>query len=388
MPIKARVDMQSTGIRTPVGVKVFANDLATLERMAGEVEAVVKAVPGTASAYAERISGGYQMQIEPDRMRLARYGITVGALQETIAAALGGETVTSTVEGRERYGVIVRYPRELRSDPQMIASQVLVPAANGSMVPLGQLASVGIAKGASSIRTENAMLAAYVYVDTRERDIGGYVERARRAVAEKVTFPPGSYVAWSGEFENMERANARFAVVVPIAALVIVALLYAYFRRMTETLIVMLSVPFSLAGGVWLMWLLDYHLSVATVVGLIALAGVAAETGVVMLLYLDHAWSALRDRCAAEGTLPTADDLLQAVMAGAVERVRPKMMTVTCIIAGLLPLMWSNGAGSEVMRRIAAPMVGGMVSSTLLTLLVIPAVYALIHQRRLTLPAP
>jgi Cu(I)/Ag(I) efflux system membrane protein CusA/SilA len=383
MPIKARVDMQSTGIRTPIGIKVFAKDPVELERLAGEVETVVRDVPGTASAYAERISGGYQMAIEPDRMRLARYGITVGALQETIATALGGETVTTAVEGRERYGVMVRYPRELRSDPQMIASQVLVPAANGAMVPLGQLATVGVAKGASAIRTENAMLAAYVYVDTRERDIGGYVERARRAVAQKVSLPPGSYLAWSGEFENMERAKARFAVVVPLAALLIFALLYAYFRRLAETLIVMLSVPFSLAGGVWLMWLLDYHLSVATMVGLIALAGVAAETGVVMLLYLDQAWSALRKQRAAEGALPGADDLLAAVMAGAVERVRPKMMTVTCIIAGLLPLMWSNGAGSEVMRRIAAPMVGGMLSSTILTLLVIPAIYAFIHQRRL-----
>ncbi|MEK7882502.1 MULTISPECIES: efflux RND transporter permease subunit [Methyloversatilis] len=384
MPIKARIDMLATGIRTPIGIKVFGKDLREMERVAREIETVVKAVPGTSSAFAERITGGFYLDIEPDRAQLARYGLAVGDLQEVIGTALGGERVTTTVEGRERYAVAVRYPRELRSDPDRIAREVLVPTMNGMMIPLGQLAHVSISRGAPAIRTENALLSAYIFVDIRDRDIGSYVAEARAAVDERVKFPPGYYATWSGQFESMERAIRKMKVVVPLTLLIIFLLLYLNFRRLTETLIVMLSVPFALVGGVWLMWLLDYNLSVAVAVGFIALAGVAAETGVVMLIYLDHAWEAARKRCEASAVTPTAANLHASIMEGAVERVRPKMMTVVAIMAGLLPIMWGSGAGSEVMRRIAAPMVGGMVSSTLLTLLVIPALYALIKQRQLS----
>jgi Cu(I)/Ag(I) efflux system membrane protein CusA/SilA len=396
MPIKARIDMLSTGIRTPIGIKVFGKDLVEMERLAREIEGVVKAVPGTTSAYAERITGGFYLDIEPDRAALARYGLSVGELQDVIGTALGGEMVTTTVEGRERFGVSVRYPRELRADPQAIAREVLVPintTAGGemggppAMVPLGQVAKISIVKGAPAIRTENALLSAYIFVDIRERDIGGYVAEARQAVNDKVKFPPGYYIAWSGQFEYMERAIEKLKVVVPLTLLLIFLLLYLNFRRLTETLIVMLSVPFALVGGVWLMWLLGYNLSVAVAVGFIALAGVAAETGVVMLIYLDHAWEAAQKKSALAGRRADAGDLYGAVMEGAVERVRPKLMTVVAIMAGLLPIMWSTGAGSEVMRRIAAPMVGGMISSTVLTLMVIPAIYALVKGWRLGRPA-
>jgi Cu(I)/Ag(I) efflux system membrane protein CusA/SilA len=351
-----------------------------MERLAKQIESVVKAVPGTTSAFAERITGGSYLVVDPDREQLARYGLAVGDLQEVIGTALGGEMVTTTVEGRERFGVSVRYPRELRANPQQIEREVLVPTMDGAMVPLGQVARVSVERGTPGIRTENALLSAYIYVDIRERDIGSYVADARRAVAEQVKFPPGYYVTWSGQFEYMERAIAKMKIVVPVTLLTIFLLLYLNFRRVTETLIVMLSVPFALVGGVWLMWWLGYNLSVAVAVGFIALAGVAAETGVVMLIYLDHAWQAVQARCRAVGRAPTASDLYAAVMEGAVERVRPKMMTVVAIMAGLLPIMWGSGTGSEVMSRIAAPMVGGMVSSTVLTLVVIPALYALVKQ--------
>ena len=383
MPIKARTDMLSTGIRTPIGIKVFGKDLDEMEKLAKEIETVVKAVPGTTSAFAERITGGFYLNIEPDREQLARYGLSVGELQDVIGSALGGEMVTTTVEGRERFGVTVRYPRELRSDPQQIAREVLVPTMGGTMVPLGQLAKVKVEKGTPGIRTENALLSAYIFVDIRDRDIGGYVADAKKAVAEQIKFPPGYYVTWSGQFEFMERAIEKMKVVIPITLLTIFLLLYLNFRRITETLIVMLSVPFALVGGVWLMWLLGYNLSVAVAVGFIALAGVAAETGVVMLIYLDHAWEAVKATCRESGRSPNVSDLYAAVMEGAVERVRPKMMTVVAIMAGLLPIMWGTGTGSEVMSRIAAPMVGGMISSTVLTLAVIPAIYTLVKQWRL-----
>ena len=284
---------------------------------------------------------------------------------------------------RERFGVGVRYPRELRADPQQIAREVLIPTMDGAMVPLGQVAKVEIVKGAPGIRTENALLSAYIFVDIRDRDIGGYVADAKQAVAEKVKFPPGYYVAWSGQFEYMERAIEKMKIVIPVTLLSIFLLLYLNFKRITETLIVMLSVPFALVGGIWLMWWLGYNLSVAVAVGFIALAGVAAETGVIMLIYLDHAWEELKAKRRAEGQVPGLADLYEAIMEGAVERVRPKMMTVVAIMAGLLPIMWGTGTGSEVMSRIAAPMVGGMISSTVLTLGVIPALYALVKQWQL-----
>src|SRR5437588_2050743 len=378
MPIKARIDMLSTGIRTPVGVKVFGTDLAEMERLAREIEQVLKTIPGTSSAYAERVIGGYYLDIDPDRAQLARYGLMVGDLQNLIAMALGAEPVTTTVEGRERYTVSIRYPRDYRSDPQAIATQVLIPMADGGTVPLGQVAKVNLAQGPAAIRTENAQLAVYIFVDFRDRDVGGYVADAQKAVAAQVKFPPGTYVTWSGQFEYLERAKARLQVVVPVTLLIIFLLLYLNFRRVTETLIVMLSVPFALVGGMWLMWWLGFNLSVAVAVGFIALAGVAAETGVVMLLYLNQALAEIEAKRAAERRVLTRDDLYDAIMEGAGERVRPKIMTVVASMAGLLPIMWSNGTGAEVMQRIAVPMIGGMVSSTLLTLIVIPAIYALV----------
>ncbi|MDD5300322.1 MAG: CusA/CzcA family heavy metal efflux RND transporter [Gallionella sp.] len=390
MPIKARLDMLATGIRTPIGIKVYGKDLHGIERVAKDIEAVVKNVPGTTSAFAERITGGYYLDIEPDRAALARYGMAIGDLQDVVSTALGGEMVTTTVEGRERFGVIVRYPRELRGNPEQIAREVLVPIpmsgnGDGAMIPLGQLAKIGISKGAPAIRTENALLSAYIFVDIRDRDIGSYVADARHAVTEKVKFPPGYYATWSGQFEYMERAIAKMKIVIPITLLIIFLLLYLNFRRVTESLIVMLSVPFALVGGVWLLWLLGYNLSIAVAVGFIALAGVAAETGVVMLIYLEHAWERIKTKRKTDGQEPTPGDLYAAVMEGAVERVRPKMMTVVAIMAGLLPIMWGSGTGSEVMRRIAAPMVGGMISSTILTLVVIPALYALFKAREIKL---
>jgi copper/silver efflux system protein len=378
MPIKARIDMLATGIRTPVGVKVIGPDLQIIETLAREIETAIKAVPGTSSAFAERIIAGFYLEIEPDRMQLARYGLMVSDVQQLVASGLGAETVTTTVEGRERYGVSVRFPRDLRSDPQAIAREVLVPLANGASIPLGAVANVRLVQGPASIRTENAQLAAYIFVDARDRDLGGYVADAKKSVAAAVNFPSGYYAVWSGQFEYYERAQARLKIVVPLTLVIIMLLLYLNFRRMTETLIVMLSLPFSLVGGLWLMWWMGFNLSVAVAVGFIALAGVAAATGVIMLIYLDHALEHHRQMVATEGRAFARDDVYAAIMEGAVERVRPKMMTVVAIMAGLLPILWSHGTGSEVMQCIAVPMIGGMVSSTILTLVVIPAIYALV----------
>ncbi|MCA0425459.1 MAG: CusA/CzcA family heavy metal efflux RND transporter, partial [Proteobacteria bacterium] len=376
MPIRARIDMLATGIRTPVGIKVFGPDLTEIEALSRQVEAVVKAVPGTSSAYAERVIGGYYLDIVPDRVELGRYGLTIGDVQDVIASAIGGESVTSTVEGRERYSVNIRYPRDLRSSPEAIATEVQVPLPKGGFVPIGAVAEVKLTRGATAIRTENGQLAVYIFVDMAGRDLGGYVAEARAAVAKEVKFPPGTYVQWSGQFEYLERAEARLKIVVPLTLMIIFLLLYLNFRALTETLIVMLSLPFALIGGLWLMWWMGFNMSVAVAVGFIALAGVAAETGVIMLIYLDHAMKEGQAACATEGRAFTRDDLHRAIMIGAVERVRPKMMTVIAIMAGLIPILWSTGTGSEIMQRIAVPMIGGMVSSTLLTLVVIPAIYA------------
>ena len=384
MPIKGRTDMLSTGIRTPVGIKVFGNNLSELEELSKQIESVVRKVPGTTSAFAERVLGGYYLDIEPDRASLARYGLTIDDIQSVVRTALGGEKVTETVEGRERYSVNVRYPRDFRDDPQAIASQVLVNAASGAQIPLGQVASIRIAQGPPSIRTENAQLVDYIYVDMQGRDLGGYVDAARKAVQNQVKLPPGYHIEWSGQFEYLERATARLQTVIPVTLIVIFILLYLNFRRFTETLIVMLSVPFALTGGFWLIYWMGFNMSVAVAVGFIALAGVAAETGVVMLIYLDHALNAIMERRRLEGTRLDAADVYHAIIEGAVERVRPKMMTVMAIIAGLLPILFGTGTGSEVMRRIAVPLVGGMITSTLLTLIVIPAIYMLVKQRRLT----
>ena len=380
MPIKNRIDMLATGIRTPVGIKVFGKDLGEIENLAKQIETVVKTVPGTSSAFAERTTGGYYLDIDPDRIELARYGLAVGDLLEVISVALGGEMVTTTVEGRERYGVTVRYPRELRSDPLAIASQVLVPTMGETMIPLGQLARIKLIKGPPSIRTENALLSTYIFVDIRDRDIGSYVAAGQKAVREQVQFPPGYYATWSGQFEYMERAIEKLKVVVPITILIIFALLYLSFNRFTETLVVMLSVPFSMVGGIWLMYLLDYNMSIAVAIGFIGLVGIAAESGMVMLVYLDQTLEAVTTKRKAAGEKVTVEDLHTAVVQGAVSRIRPVMMTVAGSIFGLLPVMFSSGTGSEVIRRITTPMVGGMVSATVLTLIVFPAVYALVKE--------
>jgi Cu(I)/Ag(I) efflux system membrane protein CusA/SilA len=383
MPIRARIDMLSTGIRTPIGVKVYGTDLKEMETVARQIETVLKTIPGTSSAYAERVIGGYYLDIVPDRTALGRYGLTIGDVQNVVSMALGSEVVTSTVEGRERYGVAIRYPRASRSDPQSIARDVLVSLPGGGAVPLGEVAEIRLTRGATTVRTENGQLAVYIYVDITGRDLGGYVAEAQKAVASRVSLPTGYSVAWSGQFEYLERAAARLSIVVPLTLALIFLLLYLNFRALTETLIVMLSLPFALVGGVWLMWWLGFNASVAVAVGFIALAGVAAETGVIMLIYLDHALNEQRTRCESESRVMTRDDLHHAIMVGAVERVRPKMMTVVAIMAGLLPILWSTGAGAEIMQRIAVPMIGGMVSSTLLTLIVIPAIYALVKGRRM-----
>jgi Cu(I)/Ag(I) efflux system membrane protein CusA/SilA len=403
MPIQGRNDMLATGIRTPVGIKVFGPDLAELERLGREIEQTVKMVPGTRSAFAERAVSGYYLDIDIDREAAARHGLNVGDVQAVIATAIGGMTVTQTVEGRQRFGVRVRYPQELRDSPERLAD-VLVPVAHGAasasasggmagmgagaaaaesdgpaQVPLGQLARITTVAGPMVVRTEGAVPTAWVYVDVVGRDIGSYVAEAQRTVAQQVALPTGYSITWSGQYEYMERAKARMKLVIPATLALIFLLLYLNFGNVGESLIVMLSLPFALVGGLWFLWLLGYNWSVAVAIGFIALAGVAAETGVVMLIYLDHAWQA---RTAA-GQRATLADLYDAVIEGAVERVRPKMMTVTAIMGGLLPLLWGTGAGGTVMRRIAAPMIGGMVSSTVLTLLVIPAVYSLWKEREL-----
>ena len=337
----------------------------------------MRKVPGTSSAYAERVIGGYFLDITPDRAALGRYGLSVAAVQEVIAMALGSEVITQTVEGRERYGVAVRYPRDQRSDPQAIANDVQVALPGGGSVPLGAVAKVELTRGATTIRTENGQLAVYIFVDIAGRDLGGYVAAAKAAVDAQVALPTGYSIAWSGQFEYLERATERLKIVVPVTLALIFLLLFLNFRALTETLIVMLSLPFALVGGIWLMWFLGFNTSVAVAVGFIALAGVAAETGVIMLIYLDHALLEARAKAAAETRAFSRADLNAAIMVGAVERVRPKMMTVVAIMAGLMPILWAHGTGSEVMQRIAVPMIGGMVSSTVLTLVVIPAVYSL-----------
>ena len=400
MPIRGRIDMLATGIRTPVGIKVFGPDLGELERIGRQVEQAVQAIPGTRSAFAERAVSGYYLDIDIDRAAAARHGVNVADVQAVIATAIGGMTITQTVEGRERYGVRVRYPQELRDTPERLAS-VLVPinhdvgtntsrpqsagamqagmpgasamAAGSAQVPLGQLATIKQVAGPMVVRTEGAMPTAWVYVDVADRDIGSYVRDAQKMVSGMVVLPPGYSIVWSGQYEYMQRAAEKMRLVIPATLAIIFLLLYFNFKSVGETLIVMASLPFALVGGIWLVSALGYNWSVAVAIGFIALAGVAAETGVVMLIYLDHAWKARQER----GEVTTTRDLYEAVVEGAVERVRPKMMTVTAIMAGLLPILWGNGTGASVMKRIAAPMVGGMISSTVLTLVVIPAVYSL-----------
>jgi Cu(I)/Ag(I) efflux system membrane protein CusA/SilA len=378
MPIKNRTDMLSTGVRTTLAVKIFGPDLQTIQRIGQDIERALAPLPGTASVYAERSFGGRYLDIRPDADALARYGLTTGDAQEVISLALGGEEITTTVEGRERYPVQVRYARDFRDDPTTI-SRLLVGNGDGPQVPLGQVAAIQFSPGPPMIRSEGGYLYDQVSIDVRGRDVGSYVRDAQGVVARDVKLPTGYWLRWSGQYEALERVTARLRVVVPLTLGIIALLLYLTFGTVAEAAIVMLSLPFALVGGVWIMWLLDYNLSIAVAVGFIALAGVAAETGVVMLIYLDHAW---QDAAKARPR-PTLGELVAAIEHGAVNRVRPKLMTVLAIMLGLVPALWSHGAGASVMKRIAAPMVGGMVTSTILTLIVIPVIYYLWRRRGL-----
>ncbi|MEO8167568.1 MAG: CusA/CzcA family heavy metal efflux RND transporter, partial [bacterium] len=379
MPIKTRIDMLSTGIKTPVGIKLMGPDLAVLSDLAQRIALTLKEVPGTLSAFPEKTVGGNYFDFNINREEAARYGLTTGDVQDVIMSAIGGMNVTQTVEGLERYPVNVRYERELRDNIEDL-KRVLIPTPTGAQIPIEQVADIEIKKGPPGIKSENARRTAWIYVDLKDIDVGTYVSNAKQVVDAKMKLPAGYSIVWSGQYEYMQRAQQRLRLVVPVTLLIIFLLLYLNFRNFTESLIVMLSMPFSLVGGIWLMYILGYHFSVAVGVGFIALAGVASETGVIMLIYLDHAYNDRR----LHGQMNTLKDLYAAVIEGAVERVRPKMMTVVAIMAGLLPIMWGSGTGSEVMRRIAAPMVGGMVTSTILTLVVIPAIYFLWKSKGLT----
>ncbi len=372
MPIKNRIDMLSTGIRTPVGVKIFGPDLKVIQSLGTQVEEVVKSVHGTRNVYAERVAGGYFVDFTLDRDRLARYGLSIKEAQAIVTSAIGGENVTITIEGRERYPVNVRYARDYRDNLQAL-KRVLVPTAAGAHIPLGEIADIKTVEGPSMIREENGQLTGYVYVDVGGRDVGGYVEEAKELVARKVSLPTGYRLVWSGQYENMQRVAARLRVVIPLTLCVILFLLYMNTGSAVKTGIVMLSVPFSLIGAVWLLFALGYNLSIAVGVGMIALLGLDAETGIFMLLFLDLAY----DERVRAGTMRTYQDLEEAIIHGAVRRIRPKMMTVTAMFLGLLPAMWSHGAGSDVMKRIAAPMVGGIFTSFLLELLIYPVVYSI-----------
>ena len=378
MPIKTRIDMLSTGIRTPVGIKAAGPDLGVLQEIGQRIEFLLRDQPGTLSLLAERSLGGNYLDFEIDRREIARYGLTLGDVQDVIQSAIGGRNVTYTVEGLERYPVNLRYPRELRDDLTMLG-RVLVPTPTGAHIPLSQLADLEIRKGPPSIKSENARLNAWIYVDLEGVDVGTWVARAQETLARELQLPAGYSLTWSGQYEHLERAAARLQTVVPITLGLIFLLLYLNFRRVSDALIVMLTLPFGLIGGVWLLWWLGYHLSVAVGVGFIALAGLAAELGALLLFFLNEAVA----RFQREGRLRTRADLQAAVREGAGLRVRPIMMTVAAMIAGLLPIMWGDGTGAETMRRIAAPMVGGLVSATLLTLVVIPVLFALLRGRGL-----
>ncbi len=372
MPIRARIDMLTTGVRTPVGIKVFGPDLNQIEEIGSHLEMIMKEVPGTRSVFAERVAGGYFVDFDLKRDQLARYGISVADAQNIIMSAIGGENVTTTIEGRARYPVNVRYPREVRDNMERL-SQVLVPTANGAQVPISQIADIRKVNGPSMIRDENGMLAGYVFVDLDTSDVGGYVERAKQVVAEKLDLPAGYSLVWSGQYENMLRVRERLKIVVPVTLVLIFALLYMNTKSTFKATLVMLAVPFSLIGAVWLLYILGYNVSIAVWVGMIALMGLDAETGVFMLLFLDLSY----DDARRKGMLKTRADLEEAIIHGAVKRVRPKMMTVAAAFMGLMPIMWSIGTGADMMKRVVAPMVGGLATSFLLELLVYPAIYLL-----------
>jgi Cu(I)/Ag(I) efflux system membrane protein CusA/SilA len=376
MPIKTRIDMLATGIKTPVGVKISGPDLKEIERIGKQVEKVLMQVPGTTSAYSERVAGGRYIEIIPRRLEAARLGLNIDDINEVVSAAVGGINITQTVEGLERYPVNLRFPREQRDDVRKLQQLPLVTA-RGAQVPLSQVAEVKVVNGPDMLKSENARLNGWVFVDIRGVDLGSYVTTARTAVMKQVKLPPGYSIAWSGQYEYMIRAQQKLLQVVPLTLIIIFVLLYMALRDAGGAILVMLSLPFALVGGFWLLLLLDFNLSVAVTIGFIALAGVAAEFGVVMLIYLDNAFESRR----RQGGQLTNAMLRDAIMEGAVLRVRPKAMTVAVIIAGLLPIMLSEGTGSEVMQRIAAPMIGGMITAPMLSMFVIPAVYYLLKQR-------
>jgi Cu(I)/Ag(I) efflux system membrane protein CusA/SilA len=378
MPIKTRIDMLSTGIKTPVGIKIAGPELAVLEEIGAQIEAVLRDVPGTLSVYAERVVGGNYLDIDIDRARIARYGLTIGDVQDVIQTAIGGMNISQTVEGLERYPVNLRYSRELRDDISSL-QRVFVSTPSGAQVPLGQLATLRFEKGPPAIKTENARPNAWVYIDLEGIDIGSYVENARQTVEQRVTLPPGYTLRWSGQYEYLERAWSRLALIIPVTLGIIFLLLYLNFRKLSDTLLVIGCLPFALVGGLFLLWALDYDLSVAVVAGFLALAGLTAETGVIMLLFLNQA----RDRALEAGALETAQDLWRATVEGATARARPLLMTVASDVIGLLPIMWGAGTGSETMRRIAAPMIGGVLTATLVTLIVIPVLFVMVHGRSL-----
>jgi Cu(I)/Ag(I) efflux system membrane protein CusA/SilA len=384
MPIKTRIDMLSTGIKTPVGIKIAGPDLATLQRIGEQVEAVVRNVPGTASAFAERVMGGHYIEFNINRDAIARYGLTVGDVQDVLSVALGGMPLTTTVEGLQRYTINLRYDRDFRSDLDSLKRDIVIPTASGAQIPLGELADIKVVDGPMSIKTEGAVPNDWVYVDIRDVDVGTYVQNAMHAVnaaitAGQIQLPPGYNIFWSGQYEYMQRAKQRLLIVVPLTLLIITLIIYLNTRSLLKTAIVLLAVPFSLVGAFWTLYLLHYNLSVAVWVGIIALAGLDAETGVIMLLYLDLAYSDWKQK----GLMRSPEDLRAAIYHGAVKRLRPKVMTACVIIAGLAPILWSHGTGADVMKRIAAPMVGGVITSTISVLVVYPAIYYLWRSRQM-----
>jgi Cu(I)/Ag(I) efflux system membrane protein CusA/SilA len=372
MPIKARIDMLTTGVRTPIGIKIFGPDLKEIEKIGGHLERLLKEVPGTRSVFAERVAGGYFVDFDLKRDQLARYGMSVADAQNIIMSAIGGENITTTVEGRARYPVNLRYPRELRDNMERLR-EVLVSTPMGVQVPISQIAEIKKVLGPSMVRDENGMLSGYVFVDLAVSDIGGYVEKAKAMVRQKLELPTGYSLVWSGQYENMVRVRERLKIVIPITLVLIFALLYLNTKSVMKTSIVMMAVPFSLIGAVWLMYALGYNISIAAWVGMIALMGLDAETGVFMLLFLDLSY----EDAQRKGLLRNKTELIEAIVHGAVKRVRPKAMTVMAAFMGLMPIMWSAGTGADMMKRVAAPMVGGLATSFLLELLVYPSIYYL-----------
>jgi Cu(I)/Ag(I) efflux system membrane protein CusA/SilA len=380
MPIRNRIDMLTTGIRTPVGIKVLGADLKQVEKIGVALEKILPEVSGTRSIFAERIAGGYFIDFIFNREKLARYGISISQAQETLMAAIGGDPVTKTIEGRERYTVNVRYAADFRSNLDAL-KHVLVATAGGGNIPMGQVADIALVQGPAMIRNENGLLSSYVYIDVADRDIGSYVHEAKKLVTDKIKLPDGVTLAWSGQYENMIRVKEKLKVIIPLTLFIIILLLFANTRSWIKTSIILLAVPFSAVGAIWFLYLLDYNISIAVWVGLIALLGVDAETGIFMLLYLDLAY----EKAKKEGRIRSFADIKQAIHYGAVKRVRPKVMTVATLIMALVPIMASStaNAGADVMKRIAAPMLGGIFSSFLMELVVYPAIFAIWKAREL-----